>query len=140
MDGVLALMGFPAFLLQVKSHNESSGPCLIPFLLIKMINKSRESHGGMPPTSVQAGMGSLGNLHLEIRGLDAAVVPAERWNTGVLEKITAGRVSLGTLITGLGHLEHFGLCSTEMGQMHTEKEIHAKALMQSRQEETGTSQ
>ncbi|KAF4793472.1 CMP-N-acetylneuraminate-beta-galactosamide-alpha-2,3-sialyltransferase 4 [Turdus rufiventris] len=25
----------------VKSHNESSGPCLIPFLLIKMINKSR---------------------------------------------------------------------------------------------------
>lgn len=63
---------FPVFLLQVTSRDESSGPRLIPFLLIKMINKSRESHSGVPSASVQAGMGSLGNLRLEIWGLDAA--------------------------------------------------------------------
>uniref|UniRef100_A0A803W5E1 CMP-N-acetylneuraminate-beta-galactosamide-alpha-2,3-sialyltransferase 4 n=2 Tax=Ficedula albicollis TaxID=59894 RepID=A0A803W5E1_FICAL len=34
-------MGFPVFLLQVTSHNESSDPRLILLLLIKMINKSR---------------------------------------------------------------------------------------------------
>lgn len=34
-----------------------------------------------------------------------------------------GRVVLGTLISGLGHLEPLGLCCTEMGWRHTEKDI-----------------
>lgn len=32
-----------------------------------------------------------------------------------------GRVGLGTLISGLGHLEPLGLCCMEMGWRHTEK-------------------
>lgn len=132
MDGVLALMGFPAFLLQVTSHNESSGPCLIPFLLIKMINKSRESHGGIPLLLSKQGWGTWGICIWKSGGW---MLLWFQLSNGVLGYTGEDHGGEG----GFGHLQHFGLYSTEVGQVHKEKEIHAKALMQSRQEETGMS-
>ena len=70
-DGIfgVALLGFDLirclslfFPLQVtgSSRDESSGPRLTPLLLRKMINKSRESRGGVPSPPSQAGMRGVG--------------------------------------------------------------------------------
>lgn len=103
-------MPFPLFPLQVTSgsRDESSGPRLMPLLLIKMINKSRESHGGavgggwVPSPSFPAGMRVLGDLHMEIWLWGSMLLCCgsswvmEYW--GIMGEVAVGRVILGSLI------------------------------------------
>lgn len=103
-----------SFPLQVTSgsHNESSGPRLMPLLLIKMINKSREFHGEGPISLFQPGMGGFRGICMWKFGFGWGRMPLCCGSSWVMEY---WGVMVGLLESALGHTVVLGLCGIKWG-------------------------